>query len=160
MKKLSLSLSLLLCVLVCSFSITSCSDTDEPESTEKPNPLEAKILGSWSGDYSYPLEDMTFSVKCELSFGGDGSLEVGQIHGASGGGSKITFSINYEINADILSCDSGYGEYKIMLSDDTLILKKINHKDQDYTIWSGISATINGVHYYESPNELVFKRIK
>lgn len=146
--------------LVCSFSFTSCSDADEPNSSEKPSLLETKILGSWSGDYSYLLDDMKFSVECELSFGEDGSLKVSQIHRAPGGVSELMFSINYKIDADILSCDSGFGEYKTMLSDDKLILMRVNKKDQDYAVWGCISATINGVQYYESPDELVFKRIK
>lgn len=147
---------------VCSLSFTSCSDADEhePDSTEKPSLLEAKILGAWIGDYSYTLEDMTFSVECELSFGEDGSLEVSQIHRAPGGVSEIMFSINYEIDADVLSCGSGFGEYKTMLTDDKLILMRVNKKDHESSVWGGISATINDVKYYESPDELVFKRIK
>lgn len=138
--------------------VASCGKTDEPESPKTHNPISTKILGNWSGGYSYSLDDNSFSYNCILTFREDGLLENEFKYLSQGGGSMATLLLRYEIEDDILHCGM-YGDYKITLYDDFLKLSIIN-KEIENRIWGGIKASINGVNFYETPDEVVFKRIK
>lgn len=160
MKYLTLSFTLLISVLFSTIATTSCGSSDEPEriEIELPNPIPSAILGEWEGGFSTTLEGMQFSNSSQLTIRDNGTIEINYSSIGPEGGASSTMIIEYEIEWNILHCGK-MGDYRIALSDDYLILTLID-KETDNRIWGGISASINGVDYFYSPNEVIYKRIK